>query len=61
MLPVLLHLEDFDLTGGRVQMFGVLFVLILFKCVNLDTERYTFFSSMLSHREFCADTVDLDI
>lgn len=58
---MLLHLEDFDLTGGRVKMFGVLFTLILFKRVNLDTERNPFFPSVLSHREFCADTVDLRI
>lgn len=61
VFPVILHLEDFDLTGSRVKVFCVLFILILFKSVNLDAERYTFFSSMLSHSEFCADTVDLQI
>lgn len=61
MLPVLIHLEDFDLTGGRVKMFGVFFILILFKRVNLNTEWDTLFSSVLSHCEFCADTVDLHI
>lgn len=55
------HLEDFDLAGGRVEVFCVLFTLILFKRVDLDAERHTLFSSMLSHGEFCADAVYLKI
>lgn len=61
MFPVMLHLEDFDLTGSRVKVFCVLFILVLLKSVNLDAERYTFFSSVLPHGEFCADTVDLQM
>ena len=53
------HLEDFDLTGGRVEVLCVLFTLICFKCVDLDAERHTLLSSMLAHGEFCADAVYL--
>lgn len=59
MFPAVLHLEDFDLTGSRVNVFCVLFILVLLKSVNLDAERYSFFPSVLPHGEFCADTVDL--
>ena len=53
------HLEDFDLAGGRVEVFCVLFILVLFKRVDLDAERHTLLSSMLAHGEFCADAVYL--
>lgn len=54
------HLEDFDLAGGRVEVFCVFFILILFKSVNLDAKRYTLFPTMLSHGELRADAVYLN-
>lgn len=53
------HLEYFDLTGGRVEVFCVLFTLVLFKRVDLDPKRHPLFSSMLAHCEFRADAVYL--
>lgn len=53
------HLEDFDLAGSRVQVLCVFFTLVLLERVDLDAERDTLFSSMLSHGEFCADAVYL--
>lgn len=53
------HLEDFELAGGRVQVLCVLFILILFKSVYLDSERDTLFPSVLAHGKFCANAVYL--
>lgn len=53
------HLEDFDLAGGRVEVFCVLFILVLFKRVDLDAKGNALFSSMLAHGEFCADAMYL--
>lgn len=58
--PVSPHLEDFDLAGGRVEVFCVLFTLVLFERVDLDAERHALFSAVLSHCEFCADAVYLN-
>lgn len=58
--PILIpHLKDFDLAGGRVEMFCVLFTLVLLERVDLDAERHALFPAVLSHGEFCADAVYL--
>lgn len=54
------HLENFDLTGGGVQMLGVLSALVLLERVYLNAERNAFLPSVLTHSEFCAYTVNLE-
>lgn len=53
------HLEDFDLTAGRMLMLCILFAIILFESVNLNAKRHALFSPMLPHGELCADAVNL--
>lgn len=54
------HLEHFDLAGGRVEVFCVLLALVLFKRVDLDAERHTLLSAVLAHGELRADAVYLE-
>jgi hypothetical protein len=58
-LSRLSHLEDFDLTAGRMLMLCILFAIILFESVNLNAKRHALFSPMLPHGELCADAVNL--
>jgi hypothetical protein len=53
------HLEDFDLTAGRMQVLCIVFAIILFESVDLDAERHALLSPVLPHSELCADAVNL--
>lgn len=54
------HLKNFDLAAGGVLMLSVLPGLVLLESVDLNTERHSLLSSMLTHGELCADTMDLN-
>lgn len=53
------HLEDFDLTAGRMLVLCILFAIILFESVDLNAKRHALFSPMLPHGELSADAVNL--
>lgn len=55
----LCYLEDFDLAAARVQVLRVLSAFILFKGVDLDTKRNSFFSTVFPRGELCTDAVNL--
>lgn len=53
------YLKDFDLAGGRVEVFGVLSTLSLGERVELDPEGDALLSAVLPGGELCADAVHL--
>lgn len=53
------YLEDFDLAGGRVEVFCVLATISLGERVDLDPEGDAFLSTVLPGSELCANTMHL--
>lgn len=54
------YLKHLDLAAGRVQVFCVLPILVLLKCIDLHSERHSLLTPVLPGGELRADAVHLE-